>query len=187
MKTNSQRMKKSDDQNSEHTDAELMKEIKTERHHSSKFWKILLTMGGAGYAPIAPGTAGALVALLIGILIINFLPFPNILIISLIVSFTFLGIKGSDLMAEEWGKDPKKIVIDEAVGMWISMLFITNSWMIYLLAFALFRFFDIMKPLGIRSAEKIGGGAGVMADDILAGIYSMILVQTILLILMITA
>lgn len=187
MKTNSQQMRENDQRNSEPTDAGLMKETNTEHHNGNKFWKIMLTMCGAGYAPLAPGTAGALVALLIGILIINFLPFPTIIFILLIASFTVIGIKGSDIVAEEWGKDPKKIVIDEAVGMWISMLFISNSWIMYLLAFILFRFFDIMKPLGIRSAENMGGGAGVMADDILAGIYSMILVQTILLILMITA
>lgn len=163
-----------------------LRQMVNEEPGSKKFWKILLTMGGAGYAPYAPGTAGAIVALAIGILIINYAPLPFLLLFILIAGFTVIGIKGSNLLQEEWGKDSKRIVIDEAVGMWISMLFITNSWFMYLIAFAFFRFFDIAKPLGIRKLDNVTNGTGVMADDILAGIYSMIMVQAVLLILMIT-
>jgi phosphatidylglycerophosphatase A len=71
-----------------------------------------------------------------------------------------------------WGKDSSKVVIDEVAGMLITLLFIpvtVNNLMVGLL---LFRFFDIAKPLGIRKMEDLPKGWGVMADDVLAGIYA---------------
>ena len=96
----------------------------------------------------------------------------------LIVLFTAAGIWSADKLESEWGKDPSKVVVDEMVGVWIALLAVPvgNVWYI-LFAFLLFRFFDIFKPLGIRKMEQLEGGIGVMADDILAGIYSFLLLM----------
>jgi phosphatidylglycerophosphatase A len=76
-----------------------------------------------------------------------------------------------------WGDDPARVVIDEIVGVWIPLLVapIGNIWYA-LAAFLLFRFFDIVKPLGIRNLDRRVGVFWVMADDILAGIYSGVLI-----------
>jgi len=142
-------------------------------------YKLLATALGAGYSPIAPGTAGAIIG---GVALYLFEAFnlisttqTPIIYISLIVLTTIVGIIVTDKLESEWGKDPSKVVIDEVLGLWITMLFVPFSWLHLLIGFALFRFFDIAKPLGIRKLEKLQGGVGVMADDILAGIYSNII------------
>lgn len=74
-----------------------------------------------------------------------------------------------------WGEDPSRVVVDEMVGVWITLLAAPAGHVWYgLAAFVLFRFFDILKPLGIRRMEKLPGGVGVMMDDVLAGVYGFI-------------
>lgn len=76
------------------------------------------------------------------------------------------------------GEDPSRVVVDEMVGVWIPLLAVPDNdkWIWYVVAaFVLFRAFDIAKPLGIRKMESLRGGVGVMMDDILAGVYSFIL------------
>ncbi|MDE6556123.1 MAG: phosphatidylglycerophosphatase A, partial [Duncaniella sp.] len=77
-----------------------------------------------------------------------------------------------------WGKDPVVACVDETVGQWLSLLPVLPGmpWWEILLSLALFRFFDIFKPLGIRSMERLPRGYGMMADDILAGIYSALII-----------
>lgn len=82
-------------------------------------------------------------------------------------------------LEEEWGEDPSKVVIDETVGLWISMLFIPINTYTLILAFILFRFFDILKPLGIRKLDQLKNSWGVMLDDILAGVYANMVLQLI--------
>ena len=139
--------------------------------------KFIATACGLGLSPIAPGTAGALGAGLIGYLILNYLPNSSIILLFLIVIFFFLGVYSSNKLEPEWGKDPSKIVIDEVVGMWISMLFIPQGWPYLIASFVLFRFFDIRKPLYIKRAENLKGGWGIMMDDVVAGIYTNVLIQ----------
>ena len=74
-----------------------------------------------------------------------------------------------------------KIVIDEVFGMTISLLFLPINFITIVIAFVLFRFFDILKPLGIRKAEKLKNGWGVMVDDLVAGIYSNIIIQILII------
>jgi len=138
---------------------------------------------GVGYSPIAPGTAGAIMACIslwffekYSILSTTSSP---LLFIGLIVITTILGIIASNQLEKELGKDASIIVIDEVIGMWITMLFVPFTWLTILIGFVLFRFFDIVKPLGIRKMENFNGGLGVMADDMLAGIYSNILLLII--------
>ena len=147
----------------------------------AKLFHIIIASGfGSGFSPFAPGTAGALVAVIIWTVLFYVIPFNILLVVTslLIVLFTAAGIWSADKLESEWGKDPSKVVVDEMVGVWIALLAapVGNVWYI-LFAFLLFRFFDIFKPLGIRKMEQLEGGIGVMADDILAGIYSFLLLM----------
>jgi len=150
-------------------------------------YKIIATFFGAGYIPFAPGTFGAFFGCIFLWLcdqfkFISFYKNPLVLV-AMILFATTLGIFVSNKLEKEWGKDASKIVIDEAVGLWVTMLFVPFNWLNILLAFGLFRFFDIAKPFGVRKLENLKGGLGVMADDILAGIYANIILQIILFIL----
>ncbi|PCI98351.1 MAG: phosphatidylglycerophosphatase A [Flavobacteriales bacterium] len=147
-------------------------------------YKLTATALGSGYSPFAPGTAGAIVGCLALWLLEKYnlistttTPF---LFISLIIVTTLMGIIATDKLEEEWGKDPSKVVLDEVIGMWITMMFVPLTFLNVLIGFILFRFFDIAKPLGIRKLESLKGGVGVMADDMLAGIYANIVLQIIL-------
>ena len=78
-----------------------------------------------------------------------------------------------------WGKDDRKVVLDEMAGMGVSLLFLPVAAGYLLAALILFRFFDIAKPLFIRKAEGLGGGWGVVADDLLAGLYTNIILHAV--------
>ena len=150
----------------------------------NQFHKLNATVLGAGYSPFAPGTMGALVGVVMLFFIKWFQPeiasFTWGLLLATIV-FTLLGVWSTNELEKEWGKDPSKVVVDELIGFWISVLWIPAEWYFLLIGFVLFRFFDIAKPLGIRSLEKIKGGWGVMLDDVLAGIYANIVLQIIVI------
>ena len=116
---------------------------------------IIATGLGSGFAPKAPGTAGAILA-------------------------TIIGTWATNKLMPYWGEDPSKVVIDEMIGVWIPLLVSPAMSVEYaLLSLFLFRFFDILKPLGIRALDKKHGAFWVMADDILAGIYSLFIVLII--------
>ena len=146
-------------------------------------YKLLATAFGAGYSPFAPGTAGAIVACISLWLFEKYQLLSTTqtpaLFIGLIVVTTLMGVIATDQLEKDWGKDPSKVVIDEVIGMWITMLFVPFTWLNLIIGFVLFRFFDIAKPLGIRKLESLGGGVGVMADDMLAGIYANIVLLII--------
>jgi phosphatidylglycerophosphatase A len=93
---------------------------------------------------------------------------------------TVLGVWSASSVEPYWGKDSSKVVIDEAAGMLISLVFIPATLVNLLVALVLFRFFDIVKPLFIRKMEALPGGWGVMADDVLAGIYSNMVLQLLI-------
>ena len=96
------------------------------------------------------------------------------------VLITGLGIWSANAVEPYWGKDDKKVVIDEMAGMCISLLFMPLNLFTLVAAFILFRFFDIVKPLYIRRLEKVNGGLGVMLDDIAAGMYANLILQLLL-------
>ena len=87
------------------------------------------------------------------------------------------GIWTATKVEADWGKDSSRVVIDEVAGMCIALLFIPVRPGYIITGLALFRFFDIVKPLMIRRAESLPGGWGVMADDVVAGIYSNLVLQ----------
>lgn len=83
-----------------------------------------------------------------------------------------VGILGVPRAEALWGKDPSPVVLDEMVGMWFALWAAPVEGEAWVIIFFLFRLFDITKPLGIRSVEKLPAGWGVMLDDILAGAYA---------------
>ncbi len=136
----------------------------------------IATALGTGYFPKAPGTAGSLFA----ILILYLFTISETTLIFLIILFTVLGIWTATVIENKKGSDPSIVVIDEVVGQWISLLYIPFTTIPVLLAFILFRFFDIYKPFPIDQSQKLKGGYGIMVDDIIAGIYSNLVIQLIL-------
>lgn len=95
---------------------------------------------------------------------------------------TLIGIYVGDKVEPEWGKDSSRVVIDEVAGMLITMIWVPANIYFLLIGLVLFRFFDILKPLGIRKLEALPGGTGVMMDDVLAGVYANIVLQIIVVI-----
>ncbi len=143
--------------------------------------KIFASGFGAGFSPVAPGTAGSLLASTIIFALYYFgvsIHLIPLLIITL--SVTIIGVMATNIVEGEWGKDPSKVVIDEIAGILISLVLIPISPTTILASFVLFRIFDIWKPLGIRKLEDLKGGIGVMADDLLAGVYANLTLQLIL-------
>ncbi len=137
----------------------------------------LATGFGSGCAPIAPGTAGTLIAIPIFIALSR-LPFP--LYELTLIAFFFLASWISDRAQQYWGKqDDQRIVIDEMTGFFITMLWVPKTFLFIFLGFVLFRIFDIVKPPPIRTMERFRGGFGVVLDDVLAGIYANIILQII--------
>lgn len=152
--------------------------------------RMIATSFGAGYLPVAPGTWGALFAILIWLPIYLWLPGLPAWIITtlLIVTLAVAGTWASTVSEKYWGKDPVVACVDETVGQLISMLPLCGGcelapWWLILILLALFRFFDIVKPLGIRKLEKLPGGIGMMADDVLAAVYSALIVWAIILLI----
>lgn len=133
----------------------------------------------SGYSPFAPGTAGSLVGIFI--YLIPGVEQP-IILIPLSILFFIIGVVTSSHLEKKLGDDPSVVVIDEIVGMWVSLLFLPKQLAVYVGAFLLFRFFDIVKPTPARQAERLNGGWGIMLDDVFAGIYANIVIQIILLV-----
>ena len=129
------------------------------------------TFGGTGYAPIAPATAASFAVCVIWGLVA---PVPLWLQVLLIAAVTAVGIPVSDRLAKLNGReDPRLVVIDEVAGMLVTYFGVAAvGWGGWLVGFFWFRFFDIFKPLGVRRLERLGGGVGIMADDLAAGVYA---------------
>ena len=95
----------------------------------------------------------------------------------LTVGLLGIGTWAAQRVEPAWGKDSYRVVIDEVAGVWVGLLGVPLTGPRLLVGLLLFRFFDIVKPLGIRQMEKLPGGFGVMLDDVLAGIYTALLVH----------
>jgi phosphatidylglycerophosphatase A len=104
---------------------------------------------------------------------------PLLLSVLITIAITLLGVWSSSVVEKIWGKDPQRVVIDEVAGMCIGLLFMPVSIKYVILALILFRFFDIVKPLYVRKMEKLPSGWGIMMDDVLAGIYTNIIVSAV--------
>ena len=134
---------------------------------------------GAGYSPIAPGTLGTLVAIPI-YYFLSEIPFPLYEIT--LTGFFFLAVWVSEKTEAVLGKkDDPRIVIDEMMGFFITMLWVTKTPLFILVGFILFRFFDIFKPFPIGRFEKVRGGFGVVLDDVMAGIFANVILRFIMI------
>ena len=126
---------------------------------------------GSGFIKPAPGTWGTISAALIFAVLDLTLPFLKPFLWIILFILGLLWIEGIE---NELGKDAPQIVIDEFIGIGIVLIFLNFHWLHWLVAVLLFRIFDILKPLGINELQKIPGAPGIIFDDILAGIYTLI-------------
>ena len=137
--------------------------------------KLVATGLGSGYSPVAPGTAGSLVGLLL------FLPLAGRAFwiqLAAVVAVTILGVLAGGRLATMLGaKDPGMVVVDEVAGQWITFLALPMTPVTAVAGFLLFRVMDILKPWPARALERLPGGLGIMADDVAAGIYAHLLLR----------
>lgn len=139
---------------------------------ASSLLRHIATLGPIGHIPFAPGTFGTAAGFLILLLVRP--PLLPLMAITLLIFV--VGIISSHFAEIHFKKkDPGQVVIDELAGYFASMMFLDMNVVNLILAFLLFRCFDILKPPPIRSAETLfKGGLGVMMDDLLAGVYAYI-------------
>jgi phosphatidylglycerophosphatase A len=133
----------------------------------------IATCFGLGQAPVAPGTAGSLGALALAVALSRYHGWGQVDFALLAALSLGPGIWAAHMVEAASGKkDPGKIVVDEAIGQWVTLAgAATYNWKSWLAAFLLFRFFDIVKPPPARQAERLPGGFGIVADDVVAGLF----------------
>lgn len=138
---------------------------------------IFATFGFVGLSRVAPGTCASLAAVLTFVLMQNIICTATLLLIT--VACFFLGIVTTNILQKRYKvHDPSWIVIDEVATMWGILLFFPPSLICYATAFAIFRFFDILKPFPINWLDKhVAGGFGVMIDDVAAGIVTVLIMK----------
>lgn len=137
----------------------------------TRFAVFIATAGYCGYFPIAPGTVGSAAGLLVYLLVAwAGLPILEVAAIGL----TFAGGAWAATHAERFfgGIDPGPVVIDEVLGMLVTLAFIPAGWQAMLAGFLLFRVLDVIKPFPANRLETLHGGFGIMADDAMAGVYA---------------
>jgi phosphatidylglycerophosphatase A len=130
----------------------------------------LATAGYVGYIPIAPGTFGSAVglALYAGVRLADSPVLEGVVLMVALV----MGIWAADIVEKDLGKDPSAVVIDEVLGMLVTLAFINASVGAAVAGFFLFRLFDVVKPFPAGRLEHLHGGPGIMLDDVMAGIYA---------------
>lgn len=135
---------------------------------------LIATAGGAGFLPKAPGTAGSAVGVLVYLVMHSV--GGSAYFVHAILLLLFAGIVAAQRVETLWGHDSQRIVIDEVIGQMVTFCLAGAarlSWTSVIAGFALFRVFDIVKPFPIRQLERLPGGAGVIADDVGAGLYAL--------------
>ena len=134
---------------------------------------VVATACGAGYSPWAPGTAGSALALLI----VWVVPFSRAGLLVFFVAVTLAGTWAAHRAERRLGvKDPGVIVIDEVAGMTLSILPFPLTPPVLIAGFVLFRLFDIIKPFPAGASQRATGGIGVMVDDLIAGLYALLVI-----------
>jgi phosphatidylglycerophosphatase A len=138
---------------------------------------LISTWFGCGYAPFAPGTAGSLAGLAIGIALHEGAGTGGWLFLLLAALVFAPAVWAATRTARAAGaKDPGIVVVDEVIGQWIALGGASPlNWKSYAAAFLLFRLFDIWKPAPVRQLESLPEGLGIIADDVMAGCYAAVL------------
>jgi len=152
--------------------------------HAHFLPRLIATVGFIGYTPLAPGTLGSLAIALVFLLLPPYLPiWPQV--IGLLILFALAVWSAQEMAAAHRqmtsGKiDPQEVVIDEVVGMAVTLALVPLNFKTIGLGLLLFRIFDVTKPFPVRRFEKLPGGWGIVMDDVMAGIYANIVVRIIL-------
>lgn len=148
-------------------------------------WKKFLFTGAyTGYFPIASGTAGTLLSMALYSLEYFIAGEKSWLInLAIVAVMIYPSIRLCDAGEKFFGeKDPSEVVLDEVIGYRVSVLFYPFNWKITIMAFFIFRIFDILKPFPAKRLEKLSGGLGIVIDDFITGIYTNLLLLIIVLI-----
>ena len=145
----------------------------------SRLVRFIATGFYSGYAPVMPGTAGSLLALILFLLIPGF---RGIWLILAVLLFFFIGVWVSGLIEKSEGKDPSIVVIDEITGMWLVFIALPADlhWGWAAGGFMLFRIFDVLKPFPVNRSQRLPGGWGIMIDDVLAAAYTQICLRILM-------
>jgi len=153
--------------------------LRKEKKPLEKIFVILATLGYAGLFPRIPGTIGSLIGLLLYIAIFRLNPLLYALdLITLILFAIWVCERAEKVLGE---KDSRIIIIDELVGILVTMCWIYPTTKGIIVGFSIFRLFDILKVPPIRWVERsIPSGYGVVLDDVVAGIYSNIILRLLL-------
>jgi phosphatidylglycerophosphatase A len=140
-----------------------------------RFGVVLATVGGAGYFPFAPGTVGSGIGALLYVATHSW---PLYWQAALIVAVAAGGTWAGGVAARHFGReDPGQVVIDEVAGQLVTFFATSTSHQGVVVGFFIFRLFDIVKPWPARQFEKFPGGVGIMADDLMAGLYANLLLR----------
>ena len=131
----------------------------------------LATGLGSGYSPVAPGTAGTVVAVPLAALLLTA---AAVVQLAILAAAALVAVWSAGVAVARTGiKDPSIVVVDEVIGQWLTLCGTsTYNWKTWLAAFLFFRAFDILKPPPVRQFEKLPEGWGIVADDAMAGIYA---------------
>ena len=140
----------------------------------------IVTLNGLGrIVPKAPGTVASFITLFLAWGLAS--THDQLPVMIGAIAVTAIGLWGAEFYARQRdARDPPECVIDEVAGQMIACTFVPRTLFAYVLAFLLFRLFDIVKPWPISVAERLAGGMGIMADDVLAGILAGILILALL-------
>lgn len=150
-----------------------------EKIRSVPFWAKFFGSGFfSGFSPFAPGTAGSAIALSMYWFIPGFELWYVLTI--MIALFFIVGVFAARMLERALGHDPSVVVIDEIVGMWITLIAVPKGLLLVGVAFLTFRIFDIIKPPPARQFDRLSGGLGIMMDDVVAGIYANLVVRMII-------
>lgn len=154
-----------------------------DKSSSLSFWHpahLMATWFGAGLLPKAPGTWGSLAALPFAYALLLFFPSPFVLLIAATLLF-IPGCWASAVYASSTGRpDPGDVVVDEVVGQWMVLAIAPFTPVGWILAFLLFRLFDVLKPWPISLADRhVKGGFGIMIDDVIAAVFAMVIMAAL--------
>jgi len=144
-------------------------------------WVLLATCGGVGSLPVAPGTWGSLVGVLVGVIAARLLSHPQGLFFLIATFILFAWVCGKAARALD-DPDPSSVILDEVWGMAaivMALPWLVSVWSHLIVGFMIFRAFDVAKPPPLRELEKLSGGWGIMADDLGAAAYTMLLLWVI--------
>ncbi|MCL4402371.1 MAG: phosphatidylglycerophosphatase A [Acidobacteria bacterium] len=134
----------------------------------------IATWFGCGYSPAAPGTVGSAAAVAIAWALLRYAGWRPLWFAGLAVAVSLPGIwAASETARQRKIEDPGLVVVDEVVGQWLALAgAATLNWKTLAAGFLLFRLFDIWKPWPVRQMERLPGGTGIVADDLMAGLYA---------------